>query len=168
METQENKTKKEYLAIRRKHFLWVTFSFVLFGATLYFASIFSDYAQKNEIETLDDVKKNIVGILKNDFAIFPLNDSAENEENNDEKEDKSKNILNAPLLLSCSVENNRAFVKEPFKVAKYKVTDAVFKLASHGKTIYSSGFSSKEKTVFCRGTLKEGQQKIFVYYCEKI
>lgn len=165
---QENKSDNNYLSIRRKHFLWVAFSLVMFGATLYFASIFSDYAEKNDIETLDDVRNNIVEILKNDFTIFPENESAADEKNVTVKEDKSKNILNAPILISCSVENGKALVKEPFEVAGLKATNAVFELASHGKTLYSSGFSSKESNIFCRGTMKEGQQKIFVYYCEKI
>lgn len=165
---QENNNKKDYLSIRRKHFLWLAFSFVLFGAILYFASVFSDYAQKNNLETLDDVKENVLGILKNDFALFPENDPDSDEKNDSGKEEKSKNLLKAPLLLSCSVENGKAVVKEPFEVAKNKVTDGVFELANHGKTLYSLSFSSKENAVSCRGTLKEGQQKIFVYYCEKI
>lgn len=165
---QEESNNNNYLIIRRKHFLWGLFSLVLFGAILYFASIFNDYAEKNDIETLDDVKKNIIRILKKDFAIFPESDSAGDEKNNSETESKSRNILKAPLLLTCSVENGRALVKEPFEVAKNKVTNAVFDLANHGKTLYSTGFSSKENTVSCRGTMKEGQQKIFVYYCEKI
>lgn len=164
---QENNSNKEYLTIRRRHFLWITFSLVLFGAILYFASIFSDYAQKNDIETLDDVRKNIIGILKNDFAIFPESDSVE-EESPLENEEKSKNILKAPLILSCSVEEGKALVKEPFEVAKNKVTDAVFELGNHGNTLYSLNFSSKENKVLCRGTLKEGEKTIFVYYCEKI
>ena len=165
---QENNSNNNYLSTRRKHFLWITFSLVLFGATLYFASIFSDYAEKNDIETLNDVRKNIVEILKKDFTFFPENESAGDEKNETGKEDKSKNILKTPLLLSCSVENNKAVVKEPFEVAKNKVTNAVFELGSHGKTLYSLNFSSKENAVFCRGTMKEGQHKIFVYYCEKI
>jgi len=166
---QENdNNNNNYLSTRRKHFLWVVFSLVLFGATLYFASIFSDYAEKNDIETLDDVKKNILEILKNDFAIFPESGSNEEEKNDGEKNDKSKNILDVPLLLGCSVENGKAVVKEPFEVAKNKVTDGVFELANHGKTLYSISFSSKENKISCRGTMKEGQKKIFVYYCEKI
>ena len=169
MKMQENNSNNnEYLSGRRRHFLWVAFALVLFGAILYFASIFSDYAEKNDIESLDDVKANVVKILKNDFAIFSENESAGDEKNYAAKEDKAKNILKAPLILSCSVEDGRAIVKESFEVAKNKVTNAVFELANHGKTLYSTGFSSKENAVSCRGTLKEGQQKIFVYYCEKI
>ena len=165
---QENNSKKEYLSGRRRRFLWGTFALVLFGAILYFANIAGDYAEKNDIETLEDVKENVTGILKHDFAIFPENDAAEEEKKEIEKEEKSKNILKAPILLNCSVEDGKAVVKEPFEVAKNKVTDAVFELASHGNTMYSLNFSSKENAVYCKGTLKEGQQKIFVYYCEKI
>lgn len=165
---QENNNNNNYLSVRRKHFLWVVFSLVLFGAILYCASVVSDYAEKNEIENFDDAKDYGLGILKRDFALFPENDTAEEEKKEIEKEEKSKNLLKTPILLNCSVEDDRAVVKEPFEVAKNKVTEAVFELASHGKTLYSTGFSSKENAVSCRGTLKEGQQKIFVYYCEKI
>ena len=168
MKTQENNNRNDYLAIRRRHFLWVAFSLVLFGAILYFASIYNDYAEKNEIESLDDIKKNVIKILKNDFALFPGSNSSEEEKNLGKKEEKSKNLLSAPLLLNCSVENDKAVLKEPFEVAGKKASNAVFKLANHGSTLYSLGFSSKENTISCRGTLKEGQQKIFVYYCEKI
>ena len=165
---QENSNNNNYLSVRRKHFLWGTFALVLFGAILYFASIAGDYAEKNDIETLEDVKENVAGILKHDFALFPENDTAEEEKKEIEKEEKSKNILKVPILLNCSVEEGKAVVKEPFEVAKNKVTNAVFELASHGNTMYSLNFSSKENAVYCKGTLKEGQQKIFVYYCEKI
>ena len=162
---QENNNNNNYLSVRRKHFLWIVFSLVLFGAILYCASVVSDYAEKNEIENFDDAKDYGLGILKRDFALFPENDTAEEEKKEIEKEEKSKNLLKTPILLNCSVEDDRAVVKEPFEVAKNKVTEAVFELASHGKTLYSTGFSSKENAVSCRGTLKEGQHKIFVYYC---
>ena len=165
---QENNSNNNYLSIRRKHFLWIVFSLVLFGAILYCASVVSDYAEKNEIENFDDAKEYGLGILKRDFALFPENDTAEEEKKEIEKEERSKNILKAPILLDCSVEDGKALVKEPFEVAKNKATDAVFELASHGNTMYSLNFSSKENAVYCKGTLKEGQQKIFVYYCEKI
>ncbi|MBP5405583.1 hypothetical protein J6Z19_00340 [bacterium] len=168
MKAQEKSSRNEYLAIRRRHFLWVAFSLVLFGAILYFASIYNDYAEENEIESLDDIKQNIIGILKNDFAIFPGNNPSEDEKKEGGKEEKSKNLLSAPILLSCSVENDKAVLKEPFEVAGKRASNAVFKLANHGKTLYSLSFSSKENAISCRGTLKEGQQKIFVYYCEKI
>ena len=166
---QENKdNKSKYIAERRKHFIWGTFALVLFGAILYFASIFSDYAKKNNIENFDDVKDNVIGILKKDLEIFPESSMNQEENNIAVKDEKSANILKTPLLLNCSIENGKAVVKEPFNVAKNKITDAVFELGNHGNTLYSLGFSSKENTVFCRGTMKEGEKKIFVYYCEKI
>ena len=165
---QENNSKNEYLAGRRKHFLWVTFALVLFGAILYFASIISDYAEKNDIENFDEAQDYFVEILKKDFAIFPEDGAPEEEKHDTQKEEKSANLLKVPLLLNCSVEDGKALVKEPFEVAGNKVTDAVFELASHGNTLYSMDFSSKENKVFCRGTMKEGEKKIFVYYCEKI
>lgn len=165
---QENRNNKEYIAERRKRFLWVFFSFVLFGAILYFASIFSDYAKENNIENIDDAKNNIMEILKKDLTMFPDSNTGNKENNIAEKEEKSLNILKAPILLNCSVENGKAIVKEPFEVAKHKVTNAVFELGNHGNTLYSLDFSSKENSVFCRGTIKEGEKKIFVYYCEKI
>lgn len=165
---QENDNRSNYLSVRRKHFLWGALALVMFGAILYCASVASDYAEKNDIENFDDVKDNIVGVLKNDFAIFPEGDAAEEDKNDADKEERSKNILKVPLLLNCSVEDGKAIVKEPFEVDKNKVSEAVFGLASHGNTLYSLDFSSKENTVYCKGTLKEGQQKIFVYYCEKI
>jgi hypothetical protein len=165
---QENSGKKEYLAVRRRNFLWIVFSLVMFGAILYFARIFSDYSEENGIESLDDVQDYFVGILKKDFAIFPESEDAEEEKNDFEAKERSANLLKVPLLLNCSIEEGKAFVKEPFEVAKNKVTDAVFELANHGNTVYSLDFSSKENNVFCRGTMKEGEKKIFVYYCEKI
>ncbi|MBR4489867.1 hypothetical protein IKP13_04465 [bacterium] len=165
---QENSGKKEYLAVRRRNFLWIIFSLVMFGAILYFARIFSDYSEENGIESLDDVQDYFVGILKKDFAIFPESEDAEEEKNDFKEKERSANLLKVPLLLNCSVEEGKAFVKEPFEVAKNKVTDAVFELGNHGNTLYSLDFSSKENEVFCRGTLKEGEKKIFVYYCEKI
>ena len=165
---QGNNNSDTYTNVRRRHFLWGTFALVLFGAILYFANVIGDYAEKNDIESFDDAKDKIVTVLKHDFAIFPENDAAEEEKNEAGKEEKSKNILKVPLLLNCSVENGKAHVKEPFEVAKNKVTNAVFELGSHGNTLYSLNFSSKENKVSCRGTMKEGQQKIFVYYCEKI
>lgn len=165
---QENTGKKEYLAGRRRHFLWIVFSLVLFGAILYFASVAGNYAEENDIENLDDAKDNFFKILKNDIAIFPEGETPEDEKNDADKEERSANLLKAPLLLNCSVEDGKAIVKEPFEVAKNKVTDAVFELDNHGNTLYSLNFSSKENAVFCRGTMKEGEKKIFVYYCEKI
>ncbi|MBO4711806.1 hypothetical protein J5681_07825 [bacterium] len=165
---QENIGKKEYLAGRRKHFLWGTLALVLFGAILYFASVVSDYAEKNDIENFDEAKDYFFEILKKDFAIFPEGEAQEEEKHDKKQDEKSLNLLKIPLLLNCSVENGRASVNEPFEVARYKVTDAVFELASHGNTMYSLNFSSKENAVYCKGTMKEGQQKIFVYYCEKI
>ena len=164
---QEN-NNNDYLHIRRKHFLWVVFSLVLFGAILYFSSVVSDYAEKNDIENFEDAKDKVIAVLKHDFAIFPENDGTEDEKNEAGKEEKSKNILQAPLILNCSVENGKAVLKEPFEVAKHKVSNGVFELAGHGNTLYSTSFSSQENSVSCRGTMKEGQQKIFVYYCEKI
>ena len=67
---RENGNNNNYLSVRRKHFLWGAFALVLFGAILYFANIAGDYAEKNDIETLEDVKENVAGILKHDFAIF--------------------------------------------------------------------------------------------------
>ena len=165
---QENQSKSDYTSIRRRHFLWVAFSLVMFGAILYFASVFNDYAKKNDIGNFDDIKNQMMDVLKKDFTMFPENSTENDMEESAAKEDKSANIMEAPLILDCSVENGRALVKEPFEVAKNKVTNAVFELANHGNTLYSLDFSSKENQVFCRGTLKEGQQKIFVYYCEKI
>lgn len=165
---QENIGKKEYLAGRRKHFLWVTLALVLFGAILYFASVAGDYAEKNDIENFDEAQDYFVEILKKDFAIFPEDGAPEEEKRDTQKEEKSTNLLKVPLLLNCSVEDGKALVKEPFEVDKNKVSEAVFELTSHGNTLYSLDFSSKENTVYCKGTLKEGQQKIFVYYCEKI
>lgn len=165
---QENQSKSDYTSIRRRHFLWVAFSLVMFGAILYFANVFNDYAKKNDIGNFDDIKNQMMDVLKKDFTMFPENSADNDMEESAAKEDKSANILKAPLILDCSVENGRALIKEPFEVAKNKVTNAVFELTNHGKTLYSLDFSSKENQVFCRGTLKEGQQKIFVYYCEKI
>ncbi len=168
MQDSENNNKKEYVSGRRRRFLWGMLALVLFGAILYSASIVGDYAEENDIENLDEAKDYFVTVLKKDIAIFPEGEAPEEEKENAEKEEKSINLLKAPLLLNCSVEDGKAIVKEPFEVAKNKVTDAVFELGSHGKTLYSLGFSSKENNVFCRGTLKEGEKKIFVYYCEKI
>lgn len=165
---QENNSKNDYLSGRRRRFLWGTFALVLFGVILYFASVAGDYAEENDIENLDEAKDYFVGVLKNDIAIFPEGEASEEEKENAEKEEKSANLLKAPLLLNCSVEDGKALVKEPFEVARNKVTDAVFELGNHGNTLYSLNFSSKENNVFCRGTLKEGEKKIFVYYCEKI
>ena len=165
---QENTGKKEYLAGRRRHFLWITFSLVLFGAILYFASVAGDYATENDIENFDEAKDYFVNIVKKDIAIFPESDAPEEENHAVQKDERSINLLKVPLLLNCSVEEGKALVKEPFEVAKNKVTNAVFELGSHGNTLYSLNFSSKENEVFCRGTLKEGEKKIFVYYCEKI
>jgi len=165
---QENNSKKEYIDGRRRRFLWGTFALVLFGAILYFASVVADYAEKNDIENFEEAKDYFVEILKKDIAIFPENDDAEEEKHDTKKDEKSANLVKIPLLLNCSVENGKAFVKEPFEVAKNKVSDAVFELGSHGNTLYSFNFSSKENEVYCRGTLKEGEKKIFVYYCEKI
>ncbi|MBP5590464.1 hypothetical protein J6Y50_01225 [bacterium] len=165
---QENNSKKEYIDGRRRRFLWGTFALVLFGAILYFASVVADYAEKNDIENFEEAKDYFVEILKKDIAIFPENDDAEEEKHDTKKDEKSANLVKIPLLLNCSVENGKAFVKEPFEVAKNKVSDAVFELGSHGNTLYSLNFSSKENEVYCRGTLKEGEKKIFVYYCEKI
>lgn len=165
---QENNSKKEYLNSRRKHFLWGTFALVMFGAILYSANVVSDYAEKNDLENLDEAKDYFVEIFKKDIAIFPDGETAEDEKSDAEKEEKSANLLKVPLLLNCSVEDGKAIVKEPFEVAKNKVTNAVFELGNHGNTLYSLDFSSKENNVFCRGTMKEGEKKIFVYYCEKI
>ena len=165
---QENNSKKEYIDGRRRRFLWGTFALVLFGAILYFASVVADYAEKNDIENFEEAKDYFVEILKKDIAIFPENDDAEEEKHDTKKDEKSANLVKIPLLLNCSVENGKSFVKEPFEVAKNKVSDAVFELGSHGNTLYSLNFSSKENEVYCRGTLKEGEKKIFVYYCEKI
>ena len=167
-EHKDSSSKSNYIEERRKRFLWGVFSLVMFGAILYFASIFSDYAKKNNIENFDDAKDNVLSILKKDIAIFPEHNTGADEKNDPAKEEKSVNILKSPLLLNCSVENGKAVVKEPFNVAKNKVSEAVFELANHGNTLYSMGFSSKENSVFCRGTMKEGEKKIFVYYCEKI
>ena len=141
---------------------------VLFGAILYFASVAGDYAEKNDIENFDEAKDYFLTILKKDFAIFPEGDAPEEEKRDTHKDERSINLLKVPLLLSCSVEEGKALVKEPFEVAGKKVTNAVFELGNHGNTLYSLNFSSKENKVFCRGTLKEGEKKIFVYYCEKI
>ena len=165
---QENIGKSEYLAGRRKHFLWVTLALVLFGAILYFASVAGDYAEKNDIENFDEAKDYFLTILKKDFAIFPEGDVPVEERHSVQKDERSANLLKVPLLLNCSVEDGKAFVKEPFEVARNKVTNAVFELSNHGNTLYSLNFSSKENAVYCKGTMKEGQQKIFVYYCEKI
>ena len=165
---QENNSKKEYLSGRRRRFLWGTFALVLFGAILYFASVAGDYAEENDLENLDEAKDYFVEVLKKDIAIFPENEAQEDEKNDAKNNEKSANLVKVPFLLNCSVENGKAFVKEPFEVAKNKVTNAVFELGSHGNTLYSLGFSSKENKLFCRGTLKEGEKKIFVYYCEKI
>ena len=165
---QENNSKREYLDSRRRRFLWGTFALVLFGAILYLASIIGDYAEKNDIENFDEAKDYFVEILKKDIAIFPEGETPEDEKNDAGKEEKSANLLKAPLLLNCSVEDGKALVKEPFEVARNRVTDAVFELNNHGNTLYSLNFSSKENAVSCRGTLKEGEKKIFVYYCEKI
>ena len=168
MQDNGNNNKKEYVSGRRRRFLWGTLALVLFGAILYFASVVGDYAEENDIENLDDAKDNFFKILKNDIAIFPEGETPEDEKNDADKEERSANLLKAPLLLNCSVEDGKAIVKEPFEVAKNKVTDAVFELDNHGNTLYSLNFSSKENAVFCRGTMKEGEKKIFVYYCEKI
>ena len=61
---QENDNRSNYLSVRRKHFLWGALALVMFGAILYCASVASDYAEKNDIENFDDVKDNIVGVLK--------------------------------------------------------------------------------------------------------
>ena len=168
MQDNENNNKKEYVSGRRRRFLWGALALVLFGAILYSASIVGNYAEKNDIENFDEAKDYFVTVLKKDIAIFPESETPEDEKNDAEKEEKSANLLKAPLLLNCSVEEGKAIVKEPFEVAKNKVTDAVFELNNHGNTLYSLNFSSKENAVFCRGTMKEGEKKIFVYYCEKI
>ena len=168
MQDNENNNKKEYVSGRRRRFLWGMLALVLFGAILYSASIVGNYAEKNDIENFDEAKDYFVTVLKKDIAIFPEGETPEDEKNDAEKEEKSENLLKAPLLLNCSVEEGKALVKEPFEVAKNKVTNAVFELGNHGNTLYSMDFSSKENKVFCRGTMKEGEKKIFVYYCEKI
>lgn len=168
MQDNENNNKKEYVSGRRRRFLWGTLALVLFGAILYSASIVGDYAEENDIENFDEAKDYFVEILKKDVAIFPESEASEEEKHDTQKDEKSANLLKVPLLLNCSVENGRALVNEPFEVARNKVTNAVFELASHGNTLYSLDFSSKENKVFCRGTMKEGEKKIFVYYCEKI
>lgn len=168
MQENENNNKKEYVSGRRRRFLWGSLALVLFGAILYFASIVGDYAEENDIENFEEAKDYFVEILKKDVSIFPEGDAAEDEKHDIKKDEISANLLKVPLLLNCSVEKGKALVKEPFEVAKNKVSDAVFELGSHGNTLYSLNFSSKENEVFCRGTLKEGEKKIFVYYCEKI
>ena len=168
MQENENNNKKEYVSGRRRRFLWGSLALVLFGAILYFASIIGDYAEENDIENFEEAKDYFVEILKKDVSIFPEGDAAEDEKHDIKKDEISANLLKVPLLLNCSVEKGKALVKEPFEVAKNKVSDAVFELGIHGNTLYSLNFSSKENEVFCRGTLKEGEKKIFVYYCEKI
>ena len=168
MQDNGNNNKKEYVSGRRRRFLWGTLALVLFGAILYFASVVGDYAEENDIENFDEAKDYFVEILKKDVSIFPEGDAPVEEKHDRKKDEKSANLLNDPLLLNCSVENGKALVKEPFEVAKNKVTDAVFELGIHGNTLYSLNFSSKENKLFCRGTMKEGEKKIFVYYCEKI
>ena len=60
---QENNGKKEYLSGRRKRFLWGMLALVLFGAILYFARVAGDFAEKNDIENIDEAKEYFFEIL---------------------------------------------------------------------------------------------------------
>ena len=70
---QENQSKSDYTSIRRKHFLWVAFSLVMFGAILYFASIFNDYAKKNDTEKGAFCVINRYGKTESAIKAYPQN-----------------------------------------------------------------------------------------------
>ena len=163
----KNNNENNYLAARRRLFLWILFAIGIFGLVLYVLSVVQNYVKENNVEIFDDVKNNSVAFLKDIFNFFPDSDAEKKEKNNAAEKDKSANILKVPLLLDCTVRNERIFINSPFEVGGRKVSNAVFDFKRHGATIYSSGFYSKEGKVTCRGTMKEGAKQFFVYYCEE-
>lgn len=145
---------------RRRKFLWSLFAMSLFGFVLYLSGLIADFLENNSL------KEIFLSLLKRDYSFSKV---AEPPLEFELWEEVSTNILEAPLSLPCETKGEELFIKEAFKVKNFNVENAVFTIKKHGKTLYSTNFKygGDKKNLFCRGAMKSGGKKFFVYFCEE-
>lgn len=160
----QQKSNKEYISGRRHRFIWSALAIVLFGAILYFVNFIQNYIDDNDLDGLGGLGEMFYENVKADLDMFPEGGSDKKDAGTTEY--KSANLLKVPLLLNCAAENGKIVISEPFEIGGRKISNAVFDVAMHGNTLYSSGFSSDDDSILCKGTMKEGGRKFFVYFCE--
>lgn len=145
-----NSGKSEYLKKRRKSLLIAVVSLAVFGAVLFVLSSFNE-------------KMNIGIVSSGGLYNIPgkLKDSM------DQEPGKSLNILEKPVMVEYSVDQNfkELKLKKSFKVGKRAVSNSVFYLKEHGSMLYSYDFVSDDENVLCRGVMKKGAELFFIYFC---
>gem|GEM_PF-6040097 len=125
-------------------------SLVVFGTVLF---VLSSLNKKMNIGVVSSGGLyNIPGKLKDSMDLKP---------------GKSLNILDKPVMVEYSMDQNskELQLKKPFKIGKKDVSNAVFYLKEHGKLLYSYDFVSDDENIFCRGVMKNGTELFFVYFC---
>jgi hypothetical protein len=148
-----DKDKISYIREKRKKLIFSIIVLGGFGFLLYSGTLIKETNEKNE--TLSGGLYDIAKKLDN-----------ENEETG-YSYGTSGNLLAAPVSVPFTIENDELKVKGSFKVKKEKVVNAVFKIDAHGSTIYSKGFVSDSLNLFCKGTMKKGNDRLFIYFCEE-
>jgi len=142
--------KSEYLKKRRKSLLIAVASLAVFGAVLFVLSSFNE-------------KMNIGVVSSGGLYDIPgkLKDSM------DQKPGKSLNILEKPVMIEYSMDQNskELELKKSFKIDKRDISNAVFYLKEHGNMLYSYDFVSDDENIFCRGVMKKGTELFFIYFC---
>lgn len=147
------KDKIEYIREKRRKLCAALLAVVFFGALLYFLTILNEKTEEAEA-----VSGGLFDIARK------LDDETTS---SGENTNVSSNILKVPILVPFTQEEGRIMVKGGFKIKKKTVPDAVFEIGSHADTIYSKGFLSGVKNLFCKGTMKKGSDRFFIYFCEE-
>lgn len=146
--------KTEYIRKERKKLLVSLTLLVCFGTILYATGM------RNKNKPIKE--EALSGGL---FDIAKKLDSENTSENR--SFEKSSNILQTPLSVPFVIENDKIFINESLKIAKREIHNGIFFIKEHGNTIYSTDFTSNDSSIYCKGTMKKGGDRFFIYFCEK-
>jgi len=148
------KDKVQYITEKRRNLIFSLILVAVFGFTLYV----SDMIHKE-----DDNKEEAAS-----GGLFDIAKKLENEvAGSDEKRTASANLLKTPVSLLYAIQDDKIKLKESFRINKNIITDGVFTFDSHGDTIYSTGFTSKDGTLDCKGVAKRKNDRFFIYFCSE-
>lgn len=146
------KDKMQYILEKRKKLIFSLILVTVFGSVLYILGIIHKQDENKE-ESASGGLFDIAKKLENEVSASA------------EKKITSENLLKAPVSLLYSIENDKIKLKETFRINKNLITDGVFTFDTHGNIIYSTGFISKDGSVNCKGVMKTGNDRFFIYFC---
>jgi len=147
--------KFEYIKSRRRKFMVLFFTVLIFGTVLF---AFSRHAKiDNTVVAQQEVEEGKVSKLYRRIVADEM----------EAIEVVSRNILSEPVAVNYKLDGERLAVLTRINLKGEQIKSPVFDIKKRGGYIYSGNFSSEDGQTHCKGVMEEGSDKFFVYYCSK-